>query len=175
MSESELSRTLRVDTLGATPRVVRIDATPEERAALARRFAIVAVERLEADVSVESTGQEPVATGRVTAEVVQSCSITGDPVPGRVEESFVVHFRAEAPSPAGEEEIELGDDELDVIFYEGGMIDVGEAVAQTLALALDPYPRAEGAEEALKEAGVKDEAEAGPFGALAALKDKLGK
>ena len=42
-------------------------------------------------------------------------------------------------------------------------IDVGEAVAETLSLSLDPYPRAPGAEEALKAAGVKSEEEAGPF------------
>jgi hypothetical protein len=84
-------------------------------------------------------------------------------------------FRPEPAAGGGEEEVELSDTELDVIFYVGAMVDAGEAVAQSLALAIDPYPRAPGAEEALKEAGVKDESEAGPFGALAALKDKLGK
>jgi hypothetical protein len=101
---------------------------------------------------------------------------TGEPVLGEIEESFAVHFR---PLPAAgggaEDEVELGEDEMDVIFTDAGQVDVGEAVAQTLALHLDPYPRAPGAEAALKEAGVMDEGEAGPFGALAALKDKLGK
>jgi hypothetical protein len=59
---------------------------------------------------------------------------------------------------------------LDIVFHDGAAIDIGEAIAQTLALALDPYPRAPDAEAALKEAGVKSEAEAGPFAALAALK-----
>ncbi|HEV2747118.1 MAG TPA: DUF177 domain-containing protein, partial [Allosphingosinicella sp.] len=43
----------------------------------------------------------------------------------------------------------------------------------TLALSLDPFPRSPAAAEALKAAGVKSEEEAGPFGALAALRDKL--
>ena len=42
-----------------------------------------------------------------------------------------------------------------------------------MALALDPFPRAPGAEEALRAAGVIGEGEAGPFGALAGLKAKL--
>ena len=61
------------------------------------------------------------------------------------------------------------------VFYDGAAIDVGEAVAETLSLSLDPYPRAPGAEEALEAAGVKSEEEAGPFAALAGLRDKLKK
>ena len=34
-----------------------------------------------------------------------------------------------------------------MIFYDGAAIDIGEAVAETLLLDLDPYPRAPGAEE----------------------------
>ena len=71
--------------------------------------------------------------------------------------------------------MELAEGELDVMHYEGGSIDLGEAVAQTLALGLDPYPRSPAAETALRESGVKSEeearAESSPF---AALKDRLG-
>ena len=71
------------------------------------------------------------------------------------------------------DEVELSEDECDIVFYEGGSIDLGEAAAETLALTLDPFPRSPGAAQALKEAGVISEEEAGPFGALAALRDKL--
>jgi len=166
---------MRIDTLHAAPRTMALEANAQERAALARRFGIVSLDRLEAEVNVHRSEQEPVAVGRVVAELVQSCAVTDAPVTARIDEPFAVRFRAEAPEPAGDEEIELGEAELDVIFYEGAAIDIGEAVAQTLALAIDPYPRAQGAEEALKHAGVIGEAEAGPFGALAGLKDKLSK
>ena len=69
----------------------------------------------------------------------------------------------------------LDETELDVIFYDGAAADLGEAVAETMSLALDPYPRAPGAAGALNDAGIMDPGEAGPFGALAGLKDKLGK
>jgi len=57
-----------------------------------------------------------------------------------------------------------------VVFHDGAAIDLGSAIADTLSLALDPYPRSAGAEAALKEAGVLTEAEAGPFAALAKLR-----
>ncbi len=70
----------------------------------------------------------------------------------------------------GDEEFELGADELDTMFHDGQAIDLGTAVADSLALSIDPYPRSRDAEAALKQAGVISEEEAGPFAALAALK-----
>jgi uncharacterized metal-binding protein YceD (DUF177 family) len=92
-----------------------------------------------------------------------------------VDEEFRIVFRPQPHSGRADEEIELSQGELDVVFYSGASIDLGEAVAETLSLSLPPYPRAPDAEAALKDAGVKTEAEAGPFAALAALKDKLAK
>ena len=40
-----------------------------------------------------------------------------------------------------DEEIELGQGDLDTVFHDGSAIDLGGAVIDTLALALDPYPR----------------------------------
>ena len=175
MSEAEFSRTVRADTIGVEARHLHVGAEEAERQALARRFGLVGLDRLDADVEVIRSSADIIARGRVRAAVRQSCVATGAPVVAEIDESFVVHFRPLPESGGGEDEIELDEEEMDVIFTDSGQVDVGEAVAQTLALHLDPYPRAPGAEAALKEAGVKDEGEAGPFGALAALKDKLGK
>ena len=49
-------------------------------------------------------------------------------------------------------------------------LDVGEAVAQSLALAIDPFAVGPDAERARQQAGLLDEGQAGPFAALAALK-----
>lgn len=175
MSETEFSRTVRDDTIGVEPKRMHIEAGEAERQALARRFGLLALDRLDSDVEVNRTTSGIVASGRVRASVRQSCVATGEPVAAEIDEEFTVHFRPPPESGGGEEEIELAEEEMDVIFTDGGLVDVGEAAAQTLALHLDPYPRALGAEAALKEAGVKGEGEAGPFGALAALKDKLAK
>jgi uncharacterized metal-binding protein YceD (DUF177 family) len=73
------------------------------------------------------------------------------------------------PGGATDDEIELGEADCDTIFYDGGAIDLGTAIADTLALSLDPYPRSAGAEASLKEAGVLTEEQASPFAVLAKL------
>ncbi|WP_420136990.1 YceD family protein [Sphingomonas sp.] len=169
----EFSRPVRLDELGGTPRSLTLAADESERAALAQRFDLMEIGRLEADADLVRDGDIVIATGRLHAEVVQICVASGGPVPAAVAEAFTLRF---VPTPAGgeaEEEMELDEGDLDEIFYEGGAIDLGEAVAQTLALALDPFPRAPDADAALREAGVLPEEDAGPFAALKALKDKL--
>lgn len=78
----------------------------------------------------------------------------------------------EEQDSGGEEEIELSDEDCDTLSHDGGAIDLGEAVAQTLALAIDPFPRGPNADAALRAAGVIGEEDAGPFAVLKALKDK---
>ena len=169
----EFSRPYRLDTLGQ-PKDVEIAATAEECAALARRFGLQEIAQLAATARI-TTGDAGIdAVGRMTARATQSCVVTGEPVPAVLDQSFTIRFVAEDAADSVEE-IELSAEDCDVMEHDGLVIDLGEAVAQTLGLALDPYPRAPGAEERLREAGVLSEGEAGPFGALAALKDKLTK
>lgn len=168
----EFSRPVRLDAIGATPRTETLVADEAECAALARRFGLRSIGRLEANASLTCDGDAVAVTGRLRAEVEQSCVASGAPVPAAIDEPFALLFRPQ-PASGADEEIELDARELDVLFHDGQVIDLGEAVAETLALALDPWPRAPGAEAALREAGVKNEGEAGPFGALAALRDKL--
>jgi len=174
---SEFSRLYRLDSLSTEPVRVEIEAGPEECEALARRFELVALGSLTAEAELRRSGDHATAVGKLRATVTQSCVGSGEPVQAAVEEDFRVDFRP-LPADVRPEEIELGEGELDVVFYEGGAIDLGEAVAQTLLLGLDPYPRSPTAEAALREAGVKSEEEArmesSPFAALAALKGKLG-
>jgi len=172
VSAPEFSRPLRIDTLGTAPRRIEIVADEAERAALARRFGFVAIDRLEAEAAVAIRNETVTAQGALRAAVTQSCVATGEPVEEVVETPFAVEFRPH-PHAGPEEEIELQGGELDVVFYDGAAVDIGEAAAETLSLSVTPYPRAPGAEEHLREAGVKSEAEAGPFSALAGLKDKL--
>ena len=95
--------------------------------------------------------------------------VTSDPIAAHVDEHFEVMFKP-APTDGADEEIELGGDDLDIVFHDGAVIDLGTAIADTLALSLDPFPRSAAADAALKEAGVLTEAEASPFAVLAQLK-----
>ncbi len=174
---NEFSCLYRLDALSGEPKRAEIEAGPEEREALARRFGLVALDSLTAEAELRRSGEAVTAAGRLRARVTQSCVATAEPVEAEVAEDFRVDFRPMPADSRPEEEVELGEGELDVTFYEGGAVDLGEAVAQSLLLALDPYPRSPAAEAALREAGVKSEEEArleaSPFAALAALKGKL--
>ena len=76
------------------------------------------------------------------------------------------------PSDEPDIEIELDADELDEIEFSGESFDLGEAVAQSLGLAIDPYAEGPNADAARKEAGITgDDAPSGLLAeALAALK-----
>lgn len=174
MSAPEFSRPVSLDSLGEAPRSIEIEAGESERAALAKRFGLVSLTLLNATACVARSGEEVRARGRIEAEAVQSCVVTAEPVPAHLDLPFELVFRPQSEG-GPDEEIELEEGDLDIVFYEGAAIDLGEAAAETLALGLDPYPRAPGAAAALKAAGVRSEEEAGPFGALAGLRDKLGK
>lgn len=167
----EFARSVRIDTIGERERRVEIAASAQECAALARRFALVTIDALAARFDVRREGSGILASGRVTAAVVQACSVTGDPIAVAIDEPVALRF-AEDAEP-GDEEIELAADALDTLPIEQGAIDLGEAAAETVALALDPFPRGPGAAAALKAAGVigEDEVARGPF---ADLKAKLG-
>ncbi|HYG28578.1 MAG TPA: DUF177 domain-containing protein [Allosphingosinicella sp.] len=174
MSAPEFSRPVRVDTLGPAPRTMTIEADERERTALAERFGFVSLSRLAAEVELVRKDHSVIARGTIRASLAQACVATGDSVEEEVQEPFAIEFRPH-PSSA-DDEIELSSGELDVSFYDGAVVDVGEAAAETLTLSVDPYPRSPAAEAALREAGVRSEEEArlesSPF---AALKDKLGK
>jgi uncharacterized metal-binding protein YceD (DUF177 family) len=168
----EFHRPERADAIGDRPREVAVAADAAERAALARRFGLVAVEALTATFVLRREAGGIVADGRVAAAVTQACSVTGDPIAARVDEPVALLFTEAAAAEAGEE-VELSADALDALPIEGGMLDLGEAAAETMALALDPFPRGPGAAAALRDAGVLSEEEAGPFSGLAGLKAAL--
>jgi uncharacterized metal-binding protein YceD (DUF177 family) len=170
----EFARPHRLDQIGPGDTDVEIEASAEERTALARRFDLIGIDRLVARFALRRDASGILATGHLSAAVTQSCGITGDPLPATIDEDFAIRFLPESEGEA-QDDIDLSEEEMDTVFYSGSALDLGEAAAETLALALDPFPRSPNAAEALRQAGVISEEEAGPFGALAALKDKLSK
>ncbi len=170
----EFSSPIRLDTIGIEPRAINLKAKDTERDALAKRFALVALDMLTAQIEIAALGAEVDVRGRFTAKLAQSCVVTGAAVPVSLDEPF--HIRFSPPIDAKpDEEIELADDECDTIEHDGQVIDVGEAVAQSLALALDPYPRSAEADAAAAAAGLLSEEDVGPFAVLKGLKAKLDK
>jgi uncharacterized metal-binding protein YceD (DUF177 family) len=160
---------LRLDQIRDGERLDLV-ADETERRAIAQRLGLESLSCFEAHAVLSRKGEIVRAQGRLAASLEQSCVVTSEPVAAHVDEPFELIFMPEPQSGGPEEEIELGETDCDVVFYDGALIDLGAAVADTLSLSLDPYPRSAGADAALKEAGVLTEAEASPFAALAKLK-----
>lgn len=152
----------------------RLDLTADEteRTAIAHRLGLAALHRFEARVLIDRDGDAVRATGRIVAALDQHCVATGDPVAARIDDPVDILF-CTPPEVGPDSDIELSETDCDVVFHDGTIIDLGTALADSLALALDPYPRSANAADALKHAGVLSEDQASPFAALAALKGKL--
>jgi uncharacterized metal-binding protein YceD (DUF177 family) len=142
----EFSRPLALDRISATQHREDIAATAKELAALAQRFELISLDRLSASFALKRVRKDLVRVkGRVSAELVQACVVTLDPVPARIDERFEVDF-LEGAQPA------IADLELDAEAAEApepapdGWIDLGELAAEQLGLAIDPYPRKPDAE-----------------------------
>lgn len=148
VSGPEMSRPVEAGKVPLHGLELTIEARPQERAALAERFGIPEVRSLRADVRIEPAAGGFQLTGHMKAEVVQTCVISSQPVEQTVDEAVQLRF-APAVEESEEEEVELAEGDLDVLPLDGDVMDVGEAIAETLALALDPYPRA--SDEALAE------------------------
>ena len=149
---------------------IDLSADEAERRRIAERIGLRSLDRLDAHANLERKGEIVRARGRLKAALCQSCVVTDEPVDAHADEAFDIYFLPEPGASSPEEEIELHESDCDVVFHDGSAIDLGGAIADTLALNLDPYPRSAAAEATLKEAGVLTEEEAGPFAALAKLK-----
>lgn len=165
----DFAHRLRLDRIRDGDRIDLI-ADEAERGSIAERLALPSLDRLEAHAVLYRTGDAIRAEGRVVASLEQSCVVTGERLPAHVDEAFAIAFMSEPQVGRSDEEIELDPQDCDVVFHDGSTIDLGSAIADTLALGLPAYPRSPGAEAILKESGILTEAEAGPFAALAQLR-----
>ena len=166
MSASEFSRIADTRQIDELP--VKLVASDAECGALAKRFELVGITRLEANLALTKDGAAVLAEGTLTADVVQSCAISGEDLPVQIREKLSFRF-----GPAGQyspdDELELEASELDEIEFSGTAFDLGEAVAQSLVLAIDPFAEGPDAARVRREV-LKNAGEAGPFAALTALK-----
>jgi uncharacterized metal-binding protein YceD (DUF177 family) len=158
-----------VDATRFDGKSIAIAADAAERTALARRFGLVSIAYLEAEVALSPDGDAVVVNGTLTASIVQSCAISGEDLPVGIEEPLALRFVPET-NETKDEEIELTEEELDEIPFTGRSFDLGEAVAQSLALAIDPYATGPQANEVRERGDVSDETASGPFAELAKLR-----
>jgi uncharacterized metal-binding protein YceD (DUF177 family) len=192
--EPEFSRPVEIDKIGREGTVEEIEAEPAELAALARRMKLPAIRSLKARFELTPWKKGRIRVrGEFIAEVEQECVRTLDIFTATVTEPVErIYMKPEAAATRGIATAEgledpFADDAPDIIA--GDVIDIGELAAESLALALDPWPRKPGTdfitystERGGFVAGPEDlpvteipaeEERPSPFAGLAALKDRL--
>jgi uncharacterized metal-binding protein YceD (DUF177 family) len=149
-----------------------------QRAALAKWLGIPAIRKLRFDGQLSPLGRRDWRLdGKLGATVVQDCVVTLDPVTTRIDEDVARTYLHDMEQPASDD-FEIPSDDLGDPLPT--TLDLYEVVLEALALALPPFPRADGAElgEAVfTERGAEPltEEAAKPFAGLAGLRNALGK
>ena len=170
-----LSRTVRVDDIrgGASGEIA---VTKAEMDAIAGMLDLVALEGLTFNYRLDHGGGGRVhLTGRLHANVTQTCVVSLDPVEANLDVPVEVEFwpvslidelERSTEEPGNPGLLDWPEAVVD------GRIDLGPVIYETLATALEPYPKREGVSFDWSQ-GPSEEtgsAKSGPFAALAALK-----
>lgn len=158
----EFSHRLALAHVPAGGMELHLEASAAEREALAQRLGLLALKAFAADLRLRPDEEGAICvSGRMTAALEQACGVTLVPVAQSIDEEVAWRLLPEGMEPSD------GEDDPDDIESEQGVADLGEALAQQLSLAVDPYPRAPGA--TLPE-GLADQEAHGPFAALLKLR-----
>ncbi|WP_428489359.1 YceD family protein [Rhodopila sp.] len=157
----ELHRPLSLDQIGPRGLDLTVEANPTECSALAIRMHLPAVLALSCAFNLIRQGRDIVlARGVLHARVTQTCVLSLEDFDAPLQETFQVRF-----VPTEQQSDDIDPEADDEIPFEGNLIDLGEAAAEQLGLALDPYPRMPGVEIPPAE----DDPQPHPFAALRRL------
>jgi uncharacterized metal-binding protein YceD (DUF177 family) len=180
MSEP-FSRPIELSAVPAGGLERSIAADSGELAALAKAYDIPEVRALAADFALSrEAGGVIRVKGRVTADIVQTCVVSLVAMEQSIDEAHDIRLveagsrRAETPArPRPEVMVDPGaPDPPDVL--SSPIIDLGAIAAEHFLLAVDPYPRAPGAELPGEAADPFPDASDSPFAALARLRGGTG-
>jgi len=168
IKELPYSVPLRLHQVGAGLKRT-LEPNAEERARIVKALNLLSLDDFTAEMSVTPTVSGWRIDGRVKAEAVQPCGLTLEPVPESVNQTFLINLTEQPPEAEvdenGEIDLELDDSFPD--YVEDGKIDLGQYAVEQLLLALDPFPRKEGAVFVQPPEPV----ELSPFAVLKSMKD----
>ena len=155
---------------GRTSTHVRFHPSAPERQAIADALGLISLPAMTFDGDIRPAAKrDMVLEGKLTATVVQPCSVTLEPVTTKIADPVRRHFIADYKLPEADELEMPEDDSTEAL---GEVIDAAAVAIEALALSLPLYPRAPGVElgeavftepglEPLREGDLK------PFAALA--------
>lgn len=176
--EPAYSFRVKVGHVAVNPVQVTMTADAAERARIAGVWHVGEVTSFTASAAISRWKRDGVRVkGQVEASIVQACVVTLEPVEQQISEAFEALFVPDtsklARIPLDETgELFLDPDGPDLPeTFSGDSIDVGAVAAEFAALAIDPYPRKEGATFA---GHVEDDGATGKISPFAVLKGKLG-
>lgn len=158
-------------TVGNSGVADTIEANEADRKALADALDLIRCDRLTVTYRIKPIGRDRFrASGRIEADLVHPCIVTLEPVPEAIHEDFSVEYwpAEEAGDDLPEGEINLDADEPERM--EHGEIALGRLVYELIAVAMDPFPRSPGADEAEAELLSNQPKPENPFAALKKLK-----
>ena len=175
-----LNQDVDIRQLPRSGRMMALEASEQECVEIRDRLKIRGVDELSASLKIESLGERAgvLVSGDIRGRVTQACVLTLEDVRSEISDEFGVRFVNEAYAAHNTSD-DFDPDEEDIELFSGDFIDISEVVVQYLSLAMDPYPRAENAEEpgeirfsSGSGADIEDEEVPHPFAALKKLQDK---
>lgn len=169
-----------VTTLPTSGFPLKLRPNAAERAAIAREAGITSLKEFTADILLKRWRRDGVeVSGELVARIEQPCVVTLEPVEQQIHERFRFTFLPERsplakPASGMDREIVLdpeGEDPPEL--FSGDAIDIWPVAFEVLSLAIDPFPRAAGAElldPGNEPSGGEPSDRASPFAALKVLK-----
>jgi len=166
----EFSMPVSVSALPAEGRSFSFSLDETTRRAVAKRFAIPAVKKFEADLTLVPMAGGARVTGKIEARLVRECVASLEPLEEALDETVDIVFDRALNSDIAPEDMDL-----ETLAAEGNRepltgdeIDIGELSIQQISLAMDPFPRLKNAVSLADKYGA-DRATS-PFDVLAKLK-----
>ncbi len=144
----ELSRVISLEQLKGNHFELEIEANEAECQALAKRFDLIELKNFTAHLIFTMTpSNSPIfVKGNFEASVIQACVVTLEPVPSEIKGEYRCEYSQEITLEDVEiiEFSEEAEDPPEAII--DGVFDVGIMLTEEFGLALDPFPRAPGAD-----------------------------
>jgi uncharacterized metal-binding protein YceD (DUF177 family) len=170
--EETVSRWIDVSAIG--PEGTAFDIVFDEKAiaVLVARLDLLALDNVRAEGKVWPMDDGVVADFHLTGHVEQACVVTLESVRTDVDERVSLHYTPATSERAEPSVIDIDEDDDPPELLVDDRVDIGAAMAEHLALALDPWPRKPDAElpAALSE---EDDARENPFAVLSQLKTEM--
>jgi uncharacterized metal-binding protein YceD (DUF177 family) len=169
-----ISRPVELASIRTAPQFQRIELDDGERKALAEALGYVEIVALVAEIVLSRDPDHEICLdGRLTAEVVQTCVVSLEPVRQNIDEPIQARYVEEESAAKRPLPVDLPlteDDPPDVV--SGPVLDLGPIVVEHFLLAVDPYPRAPGAEAPGNPAAAVPDKVESPFAVLAPLAER---